>query len=153
LVNKQGKFTDDVNDPVFGFAGEFVKEEYLNKEEKEVERKKQEQRLKGIVSRVDKYISVDERIALKLKLENKAFKVEKYEHNYPHCWRTDKPILYYPLDSWFIKTTDLKDRMIELNKTINRHRAFRKLAGKHGGLEPFPLTLLGHTYSYLDYRR
>jgi isoleucyl-tRNA synthetase len=54
-----------------------------------------------------------------LKLDNKAFKVEKHEHSYPHCWRTDKPVLYYPLDSWFIKTTDLKDRMVELNKTIN----------------------------------
>ena len=58
-------------------------------------------------------------IAVKLKLENRAFKVEKYEHNYPHCWRTDKPIIYYPLDAWFIKTTAVKDRMIELNKTIN----------------------------------
>jgi isoleucyl-tRNA synthetase len=52
-------------------------------------------------------------------LENKLFKSEKYEHNYPHCWRTDKPIIYYPLDSWFIKTTAVKDRLIELNKTIN----------------------------------
>ena len=57
--------------------------------------------------------------AVKLKKENRAFKVEKYEHSYPHCWRTDKPILYYPLDAWFIKTTALKDRMVELNKTIN----------------------------------
>jgi isoleucyl-tRNA synthetase len=56
---------------------------------------------------------------VKLKKENRAFKVEKYEHTYPHCWRTDKPILYYPLDAWFIKTTALKDRMVELNKTIN----------------------------------
>lgn len=58
-------------------------------------------------------------IAIKLKEDNKAFKVEKYEHSYPHCWRTDKPILYYPLDSWFIKTTAMKDRLVELNKTIN----------------------------------
>ena len=58
-------------------------------------------------------------IAVKLKKENRAFKVEKYEHSYPHCWRTDKPILYYPLDAWFIKTTAMKDRMVELNKTIN----------------------------------
>ena len=58
-------------------------------------------------------------IAVKLKKENRAFKVEKYEHNYPHCWRTDKPVLYYPLDAWFIKTTAVKDRMVELNKTIN----------------------------------
>ncbi len=64
-------------------------------------------------------MSVDELIVLKLKLENKLFKTEKYEHNYPHCWRTDKPIIYYPLDSWFIKTTAVKDRLIELNKTIN----------------------------------
>ncbi|MCG9881191.1 MAG: class I tRNA ligase family protein, partial [Bacteroidia bacterium] len=55
----------------------------------------------------------------KLKIENKAFKIEKYEHTYPHCWRTDKPILYYPLESWFIKTTAVKDRLVELNKTIN----------------------------------
>src|SRR5690606_35099472 len=60
-----------------------------------------------------------ERIAIKLKQENKAFRVEKYEHNYPHCWRTDKPVLYYPLDSWFIRTTACKDRMIALNETIN----------------------------------
>ncbi len=64
-------------------------------------------------------MSVDERIALKLKVEGKAFKIEKYEHTYPHCWRTDKPILYYPLDSWFIKSTAVKDRLIELNKTIH----------------------------------
>ena len=55
--------------------------------------------------------SVDVEIAIKLKEENKAFKVEKYKHSYPNCWRTDKPILYYPLDSWFIKVTDVKDRM------------------------------------------
>ena len=63
--------------------------------------------------------SVDIDIIVKLKKENKAFKTEKYVHSYPHCWRTDKPILYYPLDSWFIKTTAFKDRMIELNNTIN----------------------------------
>jgi isoleucyl-tRNA synthetase len=66
-----------------------------------------------------KYVDVNVDIAVKLKKENRAFKVEKYEHSYPHCWRTDKPILYYPLDAWFIKTTALKDRMVELNKTIN----------------------------------
>ncbi|MGB3154163.1 MAG: isoleucine--tRNA ligase, partial [Chitinophagaceae bacterium] len=65
------------------------------------------------------YVDVNVDIAVKLKKENRAFKVEKYEHNYPHCWRTDKPILYYPLDAWFIKTTAVKDRMVELNKTIN----------------------------------
>jgi isoleucyl-tRNA synthetase len=85
LVNKQGKFVKEVTD----FAGEYVKEEYLTEAEKEIERKKQGR---------DKYLSVDERIAIKLKNENKAFKVEKYEHSYPHCWRTDKPVLYYPLD-------------------------------------------------------
>lgn len=106
LVNKQGRFVKEVTD----FAGEFVKEEYLSESEKETERLKQGR---------DKYLSVDERISIKLKTENKAFKVEKYEHSYPHCWRTDKPILYYPLDSWFIKTTAYKNRLIELNKTIN----------------------------------
>lgn len=65
------------------------------------------------------YKSTDVIISIILKEENKAFKVEKYEHSYPHCWRTDKPVLYYPLDSWFIKTTALKDKMVELNKTIN----------------------------------
>jgi isoleucyl-tRNA synthetase len=65
------------------------------------------------------YISVDERIVLKLQEEGKLFKKETYEHSYPHCWRTDKPVLYYPLDSWFIKSTAAKQRMIELNKTIN----------------------------------
>jgi isoleucyl-tRNA synthetase len=64
------------------------------------------------------YLSVDE-IALKLRKENKAFKVEKYVHSYPHSWRTDEPLLYYPLDSWFIKVTDVKDRMFDLNETIN----------------------------------
>lgn len=106
LVNRQGKFVESVID----FTNEYVKEDYLSAEEKEAERLKQGR---------DKYLSVDERISIKLKTENKAFKVEKYEHTYPHCWRTDKPVLYYPLDSWFIKTTALKERMVELNKTIN----------------------------------
>lgn len=105
-VDRKGRFTEEITD----FAGEFVKESFLTEEEKEAERVKQGR---------DKYLSVDERIAIKLKQENKAFKVEKYEHSYPHCWRTDKPILYYPLESWFIKTTALKDRLVELNKTIN----------------------------------
>lgn len=65
------------------------------------------------------YVDVNIDIAVKLKKENRAFKVEKYEHSYPHCWRTDKPVLYYPLDAWFIKTTAIKERMVELNKTIN----------------------------------
>lgn len=106
LVDKRGRFVSEVTD----FSGEFVKEEYLSEEEKEQERQKQNR---------DKYLSVDERIAIKLKQENKAFKVEKYEHNYPHCWRTDKPVLYYPLDSWFIRTTACREQMIALNKTIN----------------------------------
>ena len=65
------------------------------------------------------YQDVNVDISVKLKKENRAFKVEKYEHSYPHCWRTDKPVLYYPLDAWFIKTTAVKERMVELNKTIN----------------------------------
>ncbi|MBK6827452.1 MAG: isoleucine--tRNA ligase [Chitinophagaceae bacterium] len=65
------------------------------------------------------YVDVNVDISVKLKKENRAFKVEKYEHSYPHCWRTDKPVLYYPLDAWFIKTTAIKERMVELNKTIN----------------------------------
>ena len=96
LVNKKGCFVDEVTE----FAGEPVKQEYLKEIPKD-------------------YKNVDVRIAIKLKEENKAFDVKKYEHSYPFCWRTDKPVLYYPLDSWFIKTTAVKDRMIELNKTIN----------------------------------
>lgn len=106
LVDKRGKFLPEVTD----FANEYVKEQYLTDEEKDVEKKKQG---------AEKYLSVDERISIKLKKENKAFKVEKFEHSYPHCWRTDKPILYYPLDSWFVRTTAAKQRMIELNNTIN----------------------------------
>ncbi len=106
LVDRQGKFVDAVTD----FAGEPVKEAYLNDEEKEAARLKQGR---------DRYLSVDERIVIKLKTENKCFKSEKYEHSYPHCWRTDKPVLYYPLDSWFIRVTAAKERMVELNKTIN----------------------------------
>ena len=96
LVDLQGKFRPEMGE----LAGKFVKNEYYNKGE-EPEK------------------SVDVEIVIKLKEENKAFKVEKYEHSYPHCWRTDKPVLYYPLDSWFIKSTAAKDRMIALNKTIN----------------------------------
>jgi len=93
LVDKQGKFVDEVTD----FAGRYVKN-YKDDPE---------------------YKNVDIDISIKLKEENKAFNVQKYAHNYPHCWRTDKPILYYPLDSWFVKSTKAKDRMIELNNTIN----------------------------------
>ncbi|MFM8431269.1 MAG: isoleucine--tRNA ligase, partial [Bacteroidota bacterium] len=106
LVDRQGRFTAEVSD----MAGEYVKESYLTDQEKEESLKNQGG---------EKYLTVDERIAIRLKKEGKAFKVEKYEHNYPHCWRTDKPVLYYPLDSWFIRTTAIKDRMVELNKTIN----------------------------------
>lgn len=106
LVDRQGRFTAEVTD----FAGEYVKEDYLTKEEKHHEAQKQGR---------EHYLNVDIRIIDKLKKENKLFKKENYEHTYPHCWRTDKPILYYPLDSWFIKTTAVKDRLIALNKTIN----------------------------------
>ena len=105
LVNRQGRFVKEVTD----YALEPVKEAYLTDEEKEEARIKQGR---------DKYLSVDERIAIQLKTENKAFNVQKFDHPYPHCWRTDKPILYYPLDSWFIKTTAAKDKLIALNKTI-----------------------------------
>lgn len=96
LVDKTGKFVDGVGE----FSGRFVKNAYDE-------------------SLGDDDTSVDVDIVVKLKKENKAFKIEKYVHSYPHCWRTDKPVLYYPLDSWFIKTTALKTRMIELNNTIN----------------------------------
>ncbi len=105
LVNRQGRFVAQVTD----YALEPVKEAYLTDEEKEAEREKQGR---------DKYLSVDERIAIQLKTENKAFNVQKFDHPYPHCWRTDKPVLYYPLDSWFIETTAVKDKLIALNKTI-----------------------------------
>ncbi len=96
LVDLQGKFRPEMGE----YAGKYVKNEYYKYGEAP-ER------------------SVDVELAIKLKEENKAFKVEKYKHSYPNCWRTDKPILYYPLDSWFIKVTDIKDRMFELNETIN----------------------------------
>ena len=96
LVDLQGKFRPEMGE----YAGKYVKNEYYNDGEAP-ER------------------SVDVEIAIKLKEENKAFKVEKYKHSYPNCWRTDKPILYYPLDSWFIKVTDVKERMFQLNETIN----------------------------------
>lgn len=105
LVDLQGRFKPEVTD----FAGDYVKAEYYTPEQLQAEAKKQGR---------DKYLSVDERIAIKLKEQGRAFKVEKYEHNYPHCWRTDKPVLYYPLDSWFVRVTAKKDRLIELNRTI-----------------------------------
>jgi len=96
LVNLQGKFRPEMAE----FGGKYVKNEYYE-EGQAPER------------------SVDVELAIKLKEENKAFKVEKYKHSYPNCWRTDKPILYYPLDSWFIKVSEKRDRMYELNQTIN----------------------------------
>ncbi|MCX6181645.1 MAG: isoleucine--tRNA ligase [Bacteroidetes bacterium] len=96
LVDLQGKFVAQAGE----LAGKFVKNEYYPAGQ-EPEK------------------SVDVEISIKLKTENKAFKVEKYEHSYPHCWRTDKPVLYYPLDSWFIRATQMKDRMVQLNNTIN----------------------------------
>tara|TARA_R110002126_G_scaffold291509_1_gene453286 strand:- start:17935 stop:21411 length:3477 start_codon:yes stop_codon:yes gene_type:complete len=119
LVDLQGKFRKEIKDAIYGFASEYVKSEYLNEADFAVELKVQQEKLKDVLKNQDKYLSVDERLGLKLKNENKAFKVEKYKHSYPNCWRTDKPILYYPLDSWFIKVTDVKDRMHSLNKTIN----------------------------------
>ena len=96
LVDLQGKFTSHTG----VYAGKYVKNEYYNEGEAP-ER------------------SADVEIAIQLKEENKAFKVEKYVHSYPHCWRTDTPILYYPLDSWFIEITKVRDRMFDLNETIN----------------------------------
>jgi len=119
LVDLQGRFRAELHDEVFGLGGEYIKAEYLTEEEQAAELALQQNRLKHIIPELKNYLSVDERLALKLKIENKAFKIEKYEHSYPHCWRTDKPVLYYPLDSWFIKSTANKDRMIALNKTIN----------------------------------
>jgi isoleucyl-tRNA synthetase len=121
LVDKQGKFTDEVNDPIFPLDGRYVKEAYYTEEEKEKEFHLQKEilRVNNIIADLKSFMSADDLIVLKLKLENKLFKTEKYDHSYPHCWRTDKPIIYYPLDSWFIKTTAVKDRLIELNKTIN----------------------------------
>ncbi len=96
IVDKQGKYVKEMGE----FAGLYVKNQYYKAGETPEK-------------------SLDVLISIKLKEENKAFKVEKYEHSYPHCWRTDKPVLYYPMDSWFIKTTAFKDRLVELNKTIN----------------------------------
>ncbi len=119
LVDLSGKFVAQVKDEQFGFSKEHVKAEYLTGEEIEQEFAIQKDKLSNLIPNLKSYLSVDERIALKLKLENKAFKIEKYEHSYPHCWRTDRPILYYPLDSWFVRSTAMKDRMMALNNTIN----------------------------------
>ncbi|WP_172917119.1 isoleucine--tRNA ligase [Capnocytophaga canis] len=98
LVDLQGKFVKGENVPEI-FSGKYIKNEYYDQNAPEK--------------------SWDVELAILLKTENKAFKVEKYVHSYPHCWRTDKPVLYYPLDSWFIKITDVKDRLFDLNKDIN----------------------------------
>ncbi len=99
LVDRQGRFVKEV--PLFG--GRFVKEEYYSDAERAA----------------DGFKPTDLLIALHLKESNKAFNVKKYAHNYPHCWRTDKPVLYYPLDSWFVRASAAKERLSELNKTIN----------------------------------
>ena len=121
LVDKRGRFVPEVKDGIFLYGEEYVKEAYHTDAEKQAEFEKQKQILEanGKIKELKAYLSVDERIVLKLQEEGKLFKKETYEHSYPHCWRTDKPVLYYPLDSWFIKSTAAKDRMIELNKTIN----------------------------------
>ncbi|WP_042720739.1 isoleucine--tRNA ligase [Flavobacterium sp. B17] len=119
LVDLQGRFLPQVSDEIYGFANEYVKGEYLSEAEKDAELKIQKENLKSIISDLKTYLSVDERIALKLRKENKAFKVEKYVHSYPHSWRTDEPLLYYPLDSWFVKMTAVRDRLTTLNREIN----------------------------------
>jgi isoleucyl-tRNA synthetase len=121
LVDKRGKFLPEVKDGVFLYGEEYVKEAYLTDEEKKAEFENQKKILEANhkIKDLKVYLSVDERIVLKLQEEGKLFKKETYEHSYPHCWRTDKPVLYYPLDSWFIKSTAAKDRMIQLNNTIN----------------------------------
>jgi len=121
LVDRQGKFVDEVNDPVFPLERRYVKEDYYTDAEKEQEFNLQKDilRVNGIIADLKSFMTADDLIVLKLKLENKLFKTEKYEHSYPHCWRTDKSVIYYPLDSWFIRTTAIKERLIELNKTIN----------------------------------
>ena len=120
LVDRRGRFLPEVQDGIFLFGEEFVKEAYYSDEEKAVELVKQKASLGGIIKDTDKlqYLSVDERIVLKLQTEGKLFKKEKYAHNYPHCWRTDKPVLYYPLDSWFVKVPEKRNRLVELNNTI-----------------------------------
>ncbi|WP_266367687.1 isoleucine--tRNA ligase [Tellurirhabdus rosea] len=99
IVDRTGRFVKEIGE----FGGRYVKEQYYSDEEQAD----------------PDFRPTDVLIAIKLKEEGKAFRVEKYEHPYPHCWRTDKPVLYYPLDSWFIRTTAAKERLVELNKTIN----------------------------------
>jgi len=118
LVDRAGRFSEEVQDPEFPLAGYPVKEAFLNEEEKAQWLAVQQKQLAHLIADLRKLLSADDLIALKLKRAGQAFRIEKYEHSYPHCWRTDKPILYYPLDSWFVRTTAFKDRMIELNRTI-----------------------------------
>nr|MBM3931469.1 isoleucine--tRNA ligase [Sphingomonadales bacterium] len=118
LVDRSGRFTAEVLDAEFPLQGYPVKEAFLTDDEKSQWLEIQRERLSAMISDQRKLLSADELIALKLKREGLAFRIEKYEHSYPHCWRTDKPILYYPLDSWFVKTTAVKDRMIALNREI-----------------------------------
>lgn len=121
LVDRRGRFVPEVQDGVFLYGEEFVKEDYYSVTEKADELSIQQDRLASVIADTSKlkYLSVDDRIVLKLQTEGKLFKKEKYAHNYPHCWRTDKPVLYYPLDSWFIKVPEIRERMVELNKTIH----------------------------------
>ena len=129
LVDKQGKFKDSVGP----FSNRYVKD-YKNEED---------------------YKDVNVDISIHLKQNNQAFNVAKYEHSYPHCWRTDKPILYYPLDSWFVKAASVKERMSELNETINWKPAstgtgrFGKMVRKFTRLEFISFSVLGNTTSYL----
>ncbi len=122
IVDKQGKYIPEIQ----LFANRYVKD-YTND---------------------PNYKSLDVDICVHLKQNNRAFKIEKYEHNYPHCWRTDKPILYYPLESWFIKTTAFKDRLVELNKTIHWKPASVG-TGRFSRLEFKPCSFLGYSIACL----
>lgn len=121
LVDKRGRFVPEVKDGTFLYGEEYVKEAYHTDAEKQIEFEKQKQILEasGKIKELKAYLSVDERIVLKLQEEGKLFKKETYEHSYPHCWRTDKPVLYYPMDSWFVKVADNRQKLVELNKQIN----------------------------------
>ena len=121
LVDKRGKFLPEVRDGIFLFGEEYVKEAYLSDEEKKIEFEKQKEILEANhkIKELKVYLSVDERIVLKLQEEGRLFKKEQYVHSYPHCWRTDKPVLYYPLDSWFVKVANNRTKLVELNKQIN----------------------------------
>jgi isoleucyl-tRNA synthetase len=109
IVDKEGRFVNQITD----FAGMYVKPSYAKDE-------------------ADNKQDVDTLIAIKLKKSEKAFWIEKYQHTYPHCWRTDKPIIYYPMDSWFIKTTEYKNKLIELNEKINWYPSYIGSEGRFG---------------------